>query len=442
MVVTRNSAQVEEPIIADPQEFKREGQLHMLSSPSQMVSLCDKLNDNPRTAVKEIGFEGLLLLRIKMSYHGMAKYFINQYDVSTSVFIVNQNCKYTITEYDVCDIFGLPLTVNDVIKQTNSNEDISEYDLFEEWQQKLDCVGTKDISAEQLLSKMLLDLTDGGDDFKRFFVMYAFITFLAPNSHRTVDHSLLKPLVDVKEIKNLNWCGLVFDRFRNGLERCQTKNLKNIPSCLAILEICFYHRVSSLGIFPSSRLPLIQHWTYETLKKRAQLELKARSFGLGDFDGDTYPVSKKLRKKSHDDEVELEENGMYLKIPIPDGLLASSDQKIHDTAGDELMEEVSKMKRNMEIVTQHHLSRLLKLKAKGNQAQDVGQSSNSPTLSQWYSDPKVMEEIDEIMNRIRVVKRRTADIDLPSFDLGISNLEKTPSPAPKLIAKKRGKKKI
>ena len=47
--------------------YRREGQLHMLSSPSQMVSLCDKLNDNQRTAVKEIGFEGLLLLRIKMS---------------------------------------------------------------------------------------------------------------------------------------------------------------------------------------------------------------------------------------------------------------------------------------------------------------------------------------------------------------------------------------
>ena len=56
---------------------------------------------------------------------------------------------------------------------------------------------------------MLLELTDGGDDFKRFFVMYPFITFLAPQLHRTVDHSLLKPLVDVNEIKNLNWCGLV-----------------------------------------------------------------------------------------------------------------------------------------------------------------------------------------------------------------------------------------
>ncbi|CAO2822532.1 unnamed protein product [Amaranthus hypochondriacus] len=131
---------------------------------------------------------------------------------------------------------------------------------------------------------------------------------------------------------------------------------------------------------------------------------------------------------------------MFLKIPIPDGLLASSDQQIHDTAADELTEEVSKMKRNIEIVTQHHLSKLLRLKAKGNQIQE--QSSNSPTLSQWYSDPKVMEEIDEIMDRIRVVKKRTADIDLPSFDLGISDLEKTPSPAPKLAAKKIGKKKI
>ena len=43
---------------------------------------------------------------------------------------------------------------------------------------------------------------------------------------------------------------------------------------------------------------------------------------------------RKLRKKSHDDKVELEENGMYLNIPIPDGLLASYDQEIHDTTGD------------------------------------------------------------------------------------------------------------
>jgi hypothetical protein len=218
----------------------------MLSSPSQMSLLCEKLNDKQKADLKDIGFDGLLMLNIKKSYHGLAKYFIKQYDISTSVFIVNQTCKYSITEYDVCDIFCLPLSENAVIKQSN---DISEYDLFEEWKQNLDCIGEENISADVLHHKIVNELSDGGDDFKRYFVMYSMITYLTPNSHKTVDLSLLKPLVKVDEIKNLNWCGLVFERFKSGLERCQTKDLKNIPSCMAILEICFYHRVSSLGTF-------------------------------------------------------------------------------------------------------------------------------------------------------------------------------------------------
>jgi hypothetical protein len=108
----------------------------------------------------------------------------------------------------------------------------------------------------------------------------------------------------------------------------------------------------------------------------------------------------------------------------------------------ELMEEVNRMKRNMEIITQHHMSRLLKLKAKGNQVQEVGASSDSPTLSQWYSDPKVLKEIDEMVGRIKEVRKRTADIDRPSFDLGISDLDASPSPPspPKNIGKRRARK--
>ena len=69
----------------------------MLSSPSQMVSLCENSKDKQRTDLKDIGFDGLLMLNIKKSYQGMAKYFIEQYDISTSVFIMNQTCKYSIT---------------------------------------------------------------------------------------------------------------------------------------------------------------------------------------------------------------------------------------------------------------------------------------------------------------------------------------------------------
>ena len=110
----------------------------MLLSPSQMVFLCENLNDKQRTDLNDIGFDSLLMLNIKKSYHGMAKYFIEQYDISTSVFIVNQTCKYNITKYDVCDIFCLPLSENVVNKQS---KDISEYDLFEEWKKNLDGIG-------------------------------------------------------------------------------------------------------------------------------------------------------------------------------------------------------------------------------------------------------------------------------------------------------------
>ncbi|CAO2822500.1 unnamed protein product [Amaranthus hypochondriacus] len=106
------------------------------------------------------------------------------------------------------------------------------------------------------------------------------------------------------------------------------------------------------------------------------------------------------------------------------------------------MEEVTKMKRNIEIVTQHHMGRLLKLKAKANTNEDVGQSSSSPTPSQFYADPNVLKEIDDIVGRIKEVRKRTADIGQPSFDLGISDIDTTPPPppAPKPIRAKRARK--
>ena len=124
-----------------------------------MSLLCEKLNDKQKADVKDIGFDGLLKLNIKKSYHGIVKYFIDQYDVSTSVFIVNQSCKFSVTEYDVCDIFCLPLSDNDVIKPS---KDSLEYNLFEEWKRNLDCIGEKDISADVLYNKIVNELIDGG----------------------------------------------------------------------------------------------------------------------------------------------------------------------------------------------------------------------------------------------------------------------------------------
>ena len=54
----------------------------------------------------------------------------------------------------------------------------------------------------------------------------------------------------------------------------------------------------------------------------------------------------------------------------------------------------------------------------------------------------MLKDIDKMVGRIRVVRKRTTDIDRPNFNLGISDLDTTPPPPspPKMIRKKRAKK--
>lgn len=107
----------------------------------------------------------------------------------------------------------------------------------------------------------------------------------------------------------------------------------------------FFHRFGVMGDFVSTRLSLVQHWSYKLLKERAKLELKARSIGLGDFDTQTYLVSKKLLNHNNQDKlkndedianIELEENEMFLTILLPHGYLATSNQKIREMDGNDV----------------------------------------------------------------------------------------------------------
>ena len=99
----------------------------------------------------------------------------------------------------------------------------------------------------------------GGLDFKRFFVMYVMVTYLAPTPHKQVHWSLAKPLDDVDAIGSMDWCGWVLKKHRKNVKRAQNKELKYIPVYVSILELAFYYRFSMKGVWPSKELPLVQH---------------------------------------------------------------------------------------------------------------------------------------------------------------------------------------
>ena len=210
--------------------------------------------------LKEIGFDGLLHVNLLKSFHGIVPWFIKQYDTETSVFIVNETTKFTITAFDICDIFGLPINESNPVietsRQRNNNPDSY---LVDQSREKLDDCQSRKLSSQKLFDKIVTNLRDGRPDFKRFFVMYMMVTYLTPTPHKQVDWSLVKPLDDVDVIGSLDWCGWVLKKLRENVKREKNKELKYIHVCVTILELAFYHRFSMRGVWPSKELPLVQH---------------------------------------------------------------------------------------------------------------------------------------------------------------------------------------
>uniref|UniRef100_A0A803N4B2 Amino acid transporter transmembrane domain-containing protein n=1 Tax=Chenopodium quinoa TaxID=63459 RepID=A0A803N4B2_CHEQI len=122
-----------------------------------------------------------------------------------------------------------------------------------------------DVSDKQSihLSKLeswMQELVNGGEAFKRFFVVHAMSSFLALTPNRTVSLKLLK---GVK-------CEWMFAGFANSVFS-PFKLSRRRGSC---------------------SLPLIQHWTNAKVKSRINLEVKTGGFGQGPLDTSTYHLSQ------------------------------------------------------------------------------------------------------------------------------------------------------
>uniref|UniRef100_A0A803N341 Uncharacterized protein n=1 Tax=Chenopodium quinoa TaxID=63459 RepID=A0A803N341_CHEQI len=69
------------------------------------------------------------------------------------------------------------------------------------------------------LESQMIDLVDGGDEFKRCFVLHAMCNFLAPTTNRTVSLKLLKAVEEVDEIKTFDWCSYVLKKLKKVVDK-------------------------------------------------------------------------------------------------------------------------------------------------------------------------------------------------------------------------------
>ncbi|XP_021855008.2 uncharacterized protein [Spinacia oleracea] len=327
----------------------------------------------------------------------MMYWCIKCFDGVSSLFTISDSKQFEITDYDVYDLFMLPLSeleVEEVKRGRNStNPDL---DLKIKWRKEF---GFEEVNAQiplRVLEERIKLLTDGGDMFKQLFVFIAFSTFFTPTANRTVDLRLSKALEDPKMIPKYNWCKYVLDvlceetvKFKNCL--LKGKDQKTFGGSVVFLQLVYFQRIKfrNSSSIPY-QLPLIQHWTSKMVTDRIHAENANMSalYGSGILEKEKYPISKKfvfvdgqihLRQiKSISKEGEPDSSGRsaeqpsvgrrrpsrrprILRFELPES--HPRDEEILSKATDKFHGQWLLMKRDLDVVSAIHADELFKIQA-------------------------------------------------------------------------------
>ncbi|XP_056686275.1 uncharacterized protein [Spinacia oleracea] len=264
--------------------------------PCTLEKVVSGLTQLQQLDVVEVGFGGLLGLQMKRMVRSILPWLVNSFNGVSCMFSISKGKEFVVTKFDVHDVFCLPMGGGVEIPELKVNRLCPQEDeaLKAEWRRRFDVPDNQGISLCKLEARMK-QLADGGDEFKRCFVIHALSSLLVPTSNRTVNLKLLKAVEDVNRIRKYDWCSYVLKRLKKVVvEYKKMTTQKHVSGCLLLLQILYFHRLKFQGHVENSGLPLIQHWTDLKVKERISLELKAGGFGKGLLDKVTYPVSDML----------------------------------------------------------------------------------------------------------------------------------------------------
>ncbi|XP_021767708.1 uncharacterized protein LOC110732101 [Chenopodium quinoa] len=432
-------------------------------------------SDDQIKAVKEIGFGGLLSLKVKRTATDMLSWLVDCFDHGSCMFTIDGKKDFVVTEFDVYDVFCLPCKTSKKVEEISRCANVinPDYDLKVKWRSHFGLMGENDQIPVGFLESKIPLLVDGGEEFRQLFIMHAFSSFLAPTSNRTVDLRIVKCLVDVNQIRIYNWSKYVLDRLCEAVKSYKEGNIEWFCGCVLMLEIIYFHRLRFRNVVLNSTIPLIQHWTDVDIRDRIRNEKLSKGFGCGILEFDTYPVSEKLQfedgqvvcnqfKEAPVNQTSGKESVVYegvrsnVKGVIQFELPASSmsNEEIRSIAIDvsilpfnyvclfgfffffffffvtnyfikskcyiffsqEVYEKFLLMKRDLEVVSNFYMNEL-KVLFQTRKSNDA--STSTPPMSQtdlFFMNPRVHEIVDEIVSLVNWVSKVPNGLDDDDID--------------------------
>ncbi|KAK9672918.1 hypothetical protein RND81_12G134800 [Saponaria officinalis] len=240
----------------------------------------NNLSERQISDIQEMGFEGILKLKTDKVPGQLAYWLVKKFNPFDSSLMGGQ---LKIRDEDIHLAIGIP-NGKKVVVQASKKDESDEYrQSLSRWQSQFN--GSM-ITKNDVLSRMT-DQKEGGDDFKRNFIVYIVCTFLAGVKGVTPSLRVLKCLDDVTIIPELNWCRFTREAMVNNTIKWQKECEKGAQEKLfkgpiMILVFIYLDRVVfKLRSVPRT-FPTLSTWSKVEIGKRIFDEKKeAGNFGYG-----------------------------------------------------------------------------------------------------------------------------------------------------------------
>uniref|UniRef100_A0A803N8J7 Uncharacterized protein n=1 Tax=Chenopodium quinoa TaxID=63459 RepID=A0A803N8J7_CHEQI len=149
----------------------------------------------------------------------MLPWLVENFNGGSCMFTIATGKEFVITRNDICDVFCLPLSGICVPELNKNFEDESVHKrIIQAWRSDYGLFGKQPLHLSKLDSRMV-DLVDGGEEFKRCFVLQAMSSFLAPTTNRNISLKLLKAVEKVVKIKTFDWCSYVLKKLKKVVQK-------------------------------------------------------------------------------------------------------------------------------------------------------------------------------------------------------------------------------
>ncbi|KAH9603312.1 hypothetical protein KSS87_015474 [Heliosperma pusillum] len=231
----------------------------------------NKPSDNQILAIKQMGFEGLLHLQTDTIPGNLAYWLVSTFDPYKGCLL---DGNLPILEEDIHACMGIPM-------------------------------GPLVVDEAPIGDKKLSTQIDGGDSFKRNFIVYIFSSFLGGVKGNKASLRILKSLSDTSLISKYNWCNFIKKKLAEQVlswqkeEFSEEKTVKEnwFGGPIMVLVFIYLDRCVFMVRTVSRQYPTLSTWTKKAISKKIQDELKSKSsFGHGSVEGGIVINHKPLPK--------------------------------------------------------------------------------------------------------------------------------------------------